>query len=376
MTSNGIAPHQAAQYQHVQEERHSEEQTLADAWNMAGQKTGNTGAAESVEGEEKPKDAEEGEGEGGENAEGTDGESDDDMLDRISSSPSIDDGGFDRLSSSPTPGESEDILSTPQLHVRSEAAFNQSPGMTPDSSPFVDTPQHLPLGVRLSIGGTMAMNLSPSLHTPDTSPLLATATFGQFVSPSSLRQSEGKYILEPGTGQDQECDELHEPRPGDPTKRAVLVAPVPLEVRNIQHPRRSSSMPTVVPRNAFSGIHLKLEPPQTIRPSSLASIDLLELLEVPSPVEDPPLQVQGLPDKDDDSWESDTSEDWTIEDCNGDGTDPFLDLDERFIDSGWGGECLRDTEDIDFEFVYALHTFVATVEGQANATKGDRKSVV
>lgn len=43
----------------------------------------------------------------------------------------------------------------------------------------------------------------------------------------------------------------------------------------------------------------------------------------------------------------------------------------RFIDSGWSGECLRDSEDIDFEFVYALHTFVATVEGQANATKGD-----
>lgn len=45
--------------------------------------------------------------------------------------------------------------------------------------------------------------------------------------------------------------------------------------------------------------------------------------------------------------------------------------DSRSIDSGWGGECLRDTEDIDFQFVYALHTFVATVEGQANATKGD-----
>ncbi|KAH8600490.1 hypothetical protein B0O99DRAFT_610792 [Bisporella sp. PMI_857] len=30
-----------------------------------------------------------------------------------------------------------------------------------------------------------------------------------------------------------------------------------------------------------------------------------------------------------------------------------------------------DEGDIDFEFVYALHTFVATVEGQANATKGD-----
>lgn len=48
----------------------------------------------------------------------------------------------------------------------------------------------------------------------------------------------------------------------------------------------------------------------------------------------------------------------------------FVD-DSRFIDSGWGGECLRDAEDIDFDFVYALHTFVATVEGQANATKGD-----
>lgn len=28
-------------------------------------------------------------------------------------------------------------------------------------------------------------------------------------------------------------------------------------------------------------------------------------------------------------------------------------------------------EDIDFEFVYALHNFVATVDGQANAAKGD-----
>jgi len=51
--------------------------------------------------------------------------------------------------------------------------------------------------------------------------------------------------------------------------------------------------------------------------------------------------------------------------------DFFVNLDSRFLDSGWDGECLRDTEDIDFEFVYALHTFVATVEGQANAAKGD-----
>lgn len=29
------------------------------------------------------------------------------------------------------------------------------------------------------------------------------------------------------------------------------------------------------------------------------------------------------------------------------------------------------TDDINFEFVYALHNFVATVDGQANASKGD-----
>jgi hypothetical protein len=54
-----------------------------------------------------------------------------------------------------------------------------------------------------------------------------------------------------------------------------------------------------------------------------------------------------------------------------DDSDTSFPDDPRFVDSGWGGECLQDIEEIDFEFVYALHTFVATVEGQANATKGD-----
>ena len=47
------------------------------------------------------------------------------------------------------------------------------------------------------------------------------------------------------------------------------------------------------------------------------------------------------------------------------------DCDPRYIAYAYPAECLQDPEDIDFEFVYALHTFVATVEGQANATKGD-----
>lgn len=64
------------------------------------------------------------------------------------------------------------------------------------------------------------------------------------------------------------------------------------------------------------------------------------------------------------SWDEETANDDDAEDVS------FSD-DSRFIDSGWGGECLREIEDIDFKFVYALHNFFATVEGQANATKGD-----
>lgn len=74
----------------------------------------------------------------------------------------------------------------------------------------------------------------------------------------------------------------------------------------------------------------------------------------------------------DEIWEDmDEIEGEALDSEDDDDTEDFTTDDPRFIDSGWGGECLRDPEDIDFEFVYALHTFVATVEGQANATKGD-----
>lgn len=62
------------------------------------------------------------------------------------------------------------------------------------------------------------------------------------------------------------------------------------------------------------------------------------------------------------------------EPCSDDEDDSELPMpkDSRFTEHRLGAERLQnDIEDIDFEFVYALHTFVATVEGQANATKGD-----
>ncbi|RMZ77665.1 hypothetical protein DV738_g4267, partial [Chaetothyriales sp. CBS 135597] len=75
---------------------------------------------------------------------------------------------------------------------------------------------------------------------------------------------------------------------------------------------------------------------------------------------------------DEDVWEDiETS----IPDSEPSSDDKFANIlfaaDSAFLDSGWQDTCLHETEDIDFEFVYALHTFVATVEGQANATKGD-----
>ncbi|KEF53068.1 uncharacterized protein A1O9_10976 [Exophiala aquamarina CBS 119918] len=96
------------------------------------------------------------------------------------------------------------------------------------------------------------------------------------------------------------------------------------------------------------------------------------------PVDDPLLE--DVSETQDDEYIYDEEEDWEDDDSSlvdpdlssdDDPEDFQFSNDDRLIDSGWGGECLREIEDIDFEFVYALHTFVATVEGQANATKGD-----
>lgn len=65
-------------------------------------------------------------------------------------------------------------------------------------------------------------------------------------------------------------------------------------------------------------------------------------------------------DSDDSSYSSSGQEDLDVDN-----------VPPAYLAYGWAAECLQDPEDIDFEFVYALHTFVATVEGQANATKGD-----
>ncbi|KAK3680306.1 protein phosphatase regulator [Recurvomyces mirabilis] len=163
---NGVAPHQASQLNHVSEERHSEEQSLHDAWNLAGKLTEEPGAiAEAQANHENgnatngtQQDGEEG-GEGGE----SETEGDDDMMDRISSSPSIDDGGYYPLLSPPRirtgqvgkarlriwPARASSLSPSPCVTPTRES-FNSSTSSTCStltSSPFVQTPQHLPLHI-------------------------------------------------------------------------------------------------------------------------------------------------------------------------------------------------------------------------------------
>lgn len=78
-------------------------------------------------------------------------------------------------------------------------------------------------------------------------------------------------------------------------------------------------------------------------------------------------KLRSYPEPTSDQETPDTQEE---DDATADDATPATPFDLDSSDIG-SDESLHDSEDIDFEFVYALHTFVATVEGQANATKGD-----
>jgi len=145
------------QLNHVEEERQSEEQSLQEAWNIAESLTDEPGAIGQAQAEhEHTTDGTQQDGEGGESGGESEAEGDDDMMDRISSSPSIDDGGYTLHSSSPPhnharlkvwPARSTSLSPTPTITPmrRDFNSSSASPTSTAESSPFVQTPQHLPL---------------------------------------------------------------------------------------------------------------------------------------------------------------------------------------------------------------------------------------
>ena len=245
-------------------------------------------------------------------------DSEDDMLDKISSSPSIgDDGGYHLPL--PPPFRENLRLSIPQ-HTKSS-----SPGTPSDvlsSSPFSETPAHFPLSLPRN-----EQDHSPSKvhhhHSGEFSRnRLSSLTVDEF-------ESESRDQLAPLVSEMRQAIFADEGIDGmDGSYEGELD---PNDLRNLLLPEDDSLLD-----NSFDAAGDS---------STKDSIGASEA-----------------------SWDenaqSDTNDDDDTEEIS------FID-DSRFIDSGWGGECLRETEDIDFEFVYALHTFVATVEGQANAQKGD-----
>ncbi|KAK3379733.1 hypothetical protein B0T24DRAFT_695737 [Lasiosphaeria ovina] len=255
----------------------------------------------------------------------TDVDMDDDMMDKISSSPSIEDGGsiftLPRVRSDRSDYVSRLASGSPEaFHVLSEAR---------SSSPYFDQPDHLPLNHPAQQAGVL-FAASPCRHHH---------LYGEF-EPHDSADEPPLNTLDGPTEDDFSPDNL-------PVSAAQAWASDFETGENTKYDQTMLSLPN--PQASDDRELVKdLSPSQTLQDDENHAED-------------------NITDEDQDyggmtvAYESD-------EDDDGD----FSIVDEpRFLDSGWGGECLQDTEDIDFEFVYALHTFVATVEGQANATKGD-----
>ncbi|CZR57155.1 related to ATP dependent RNA helicase [Phialocephala subalpina] len=250
-------------------------------------------------------------------AEGDDG-MDDDMMDKISSSPSIDDGGY----------------SLPHLwSQRADSLTLSTPTKSPSqacgdsSSLFVDTPEHFPLG------------MLPDPIDKDDVQGIHKSKYRHFQGelPDATR-SESNYdgdrmddIPTPASKYQPHPEAYDEDFDLDQLTNELLEAHMNMleeDDEDVFHTPKSRSE--------------EREPEDELdEPDDLKSDDGI-----------PTIPYEASSDEDDDS-------------------ETFFPTSPTRIDSGWGGDCLQDIEDIDFEFVYALHTFVATVEGQANATKGD-----
>ena len=242
-------------------------------------------------------------------------ESEDDMMDKISSSPSIgDDGGYHL----PLPFPKRDL----SLRSNTPPPRNvSSPGISSDvlsSSPFTETPTHFPL--------SFTRNKQDSALSKD-------------------HHQQGRYVMNKDSTQPAFARGPEVERGGQPN------APVTEQERDFIFDNEldfsEDSYDEDLDPNDFH--HLLVPPDDPLLDNSFD--DTTRTSRESSP----------------ESWDEDKHLPMTDDDTE---EISFVDG-PRFIDSGWGGECLRETEDIDFEFVYALHTFVATVEGQANATKGD-----
>ncbi|KAI1154968.1 hypothetical protein F4825DRAFT_122758 [Nemania diffusa] len=242
---------------------------------------------------------------------------DDDMMDKISSSPSIEDGG---CTLPPIwPARVDSLRNSPSSH---DHFIPPVVTETRSSSPYLELPDHLPLQVS-----------------------------AQQSSKASVNTSKPDHLLPGGYTGANECDKPEIPGHETPSEHNPEVQDPNFTEITTENPERFHQQNYLV-QDRDSAVDLQIEDFSLDQPMSPDGDPVED--EIISPYE---FLIPYVASDDDDDQEEEDDFSYT-DDC-------------RFIDSGWGGECLQDAEDIDFEFVYALHTFVATVEGQANATKGD-----
>ena len=275
-------------------------------------------------------------------AEGDDG-MDDDMMDQISSSPSIDDGGY----SLPHlwPQRSDSLRGTPNRSPSFSQACIES------SSPFVETPDHFPL--RLP---------SEQLDKDEVQGYHHRHLLGEY--PDRTGETELDY--------DEESRDEIDPVPNDSLQSFLE--------QYDQHGQYDQCYDLDHFTDETFACHMsglsRLSKNESRAYSRMQSTSRTEAYEVAQRGASKDPENEETPEIPDETTEGNINDDTltipyeSSEDEDDDYDIPYF-TESRFVDSGWGGECLQETEDIDFEFVYALHTFVATVEGQANATKGD-----
>ncbi|KAI0480591.1 hypothetical protein GGR56DRAFT_687796 [Xylariaceae sp. FL0804] len=322
--TSSLAPHQAETIREVQEERAEEEgRSPRVSWaNGDGHSDRDlqqyaddlrNGMAESLDGSKMQQQDAQAVAQNGRVADDGDMDADgddmdDDMMDKISSSPSIDDGGY---------------TLPPVWPARVDSLRHSLSQCEPPSSPV----------------GSEARSSSPYLDLAEHEPLRR--------SPQQASKAS--------SGASEPC---HHPPVFAPTTQET-------EMNETSHHLEGLASQTPLHSNRESGIDVRIEDFSLDRPPS--AHDELDQDHILSPYDLAPYDAL----EEDSDHEDDHGNDRKAGDDNDNDDDISFSFNARFVDSGWGGECLQETEDIDFEFVYALHTFVATVEGQANASKGD-----
>jgi hypothetical protein len=430
LTPGPAAPHQAAELRHVRNERAAEEVALSHGWNGAHNLSDEPPSEDDdmylngnhLNGDNLLAQHEELVGNSEDHSMEDDGEDsmDDDGMDKISSSPSISDGGSSRLlwprrTSSLTPvpspmgtpirAASGNFDSSPlsasnrplcrvlsdslrRTHLPSPVSISSqstqscnhvNPDDSSSSSPFTSSPKHFPLE-RNSISLTSYSHHHSWSEYPESEhPGFHSSVRETSLSEKVTSQKSLEIPLE-NIHEDEERDTVAPlyssqfDKFRDVTnllavqKSPLEQSPSDMDLDNYLLPKHDPILESI---DKIGTTTDSTEPNlSTVYTATSSSVPISSkfssigegtaLLEDSSSDSD----WTDASESDDDSFDSFT--------FNDDDAKSFQSsVDPMFYCSGWSGECLQELEDIDFEFVYALHNFVATVEGQANAAKGD-----